>query len=210
MQITFDLTDAQHRNRVRRILDLEDGPARVEVTLENNVPETAAEAFSAPSAPSLFNEQELGANPAPPPPSEPPETSSPPLPEVDGEGTPWDERIHASTKTRTAKNIWKKRKGIDPRVVAKVLVEINPAVYGTAATFAPSTTTTEPPPPPPPPVSEPLTYQDLLKKFMDSKGAITPEQLAQACSEESISGGFPALVNHPDKVEAVAKRLNLL
>lgn len=33
--------------------------------------------------------------------------------ELDAEGLPWDERIHAGTKTKTVKNVWKAKKGLD-------------------------------------------------------------------------------------------------
>ena len=44
---------------------------------------------------------------------------------VDGEGLPWDKRIHASTKTfRQSDNTWKLLKGIDPALVASVKAEL--------------------------------------------------------------------------------------
>lgn len=32
--------------------------------------------------------------------------------ELDSEGQPWDPELHASTKTKTSKGVWKKRKGV--------------------------------------------------------------------------------------------------
>lgn len=40
--------------------------------------------------------------------------------DVDASGLPWDERIHAGTKTVTAKGMWKKRKGVDTATISAV------------------------------------------------------------------------------------------
>lgn len=40
--------------------------------------------------------------------------------DVDASGLPWDERIHAGTKTVTAKGMWKKRKGVDAATISAV------------------------------------------------------------------------------------------
>lgn len=55
----------------------------------------------------------------------------PPLPAaapaivIDAEGLPWDERIHASTKERTAKGLWKARRGVnDAAMIQRVKSEL--------------------------------------------------------------------------------------
>jgi len=45
-------------------------------------------------------------------------------PNLDAEGTPWDERIHAGTKTMSAKGIWKKKRGVDDEVFDAVMAEL--------------------------------------------------------------------------------------
>lgn len=47
-----------------------------------------------------------------------------PTGELDSTGLPWDERIHASTRTQTAKGVWKKRKGVDEATTAAVENEL--------------------------------------------------------------------------------------
>ena len=47
--------------------------------------------------------------------------------ELDIAGIPWDERIHAKTKTKTAKGAWKKGKGVDPTVLATIEAELKAA-----------------------------------------------------------------------------------
>jgi hypothetical protein len=44
--------------------------------------------------------------------------------ELDASGLPWDARIHASTKTKTQKNIWTARKGLADGVADAVTAEL--------------------------------------------------------------------------------------
>lgn len=44
--------------------------------------------------------------------------------ELDAAGLPWDARIHASTKTKTQKNVWTARKGVDDSVRDAVTAEL--------------------------------------------------------------------------------------
>lgn len=43
---------------------------------------------------------------------------------TDANGLPWDERIHSGAKTRTAKGVWTKRKGVADTVIAQVTAEL--------------------------------------------------------------------------------------
>jgi len=52
----------------------------------------------------------------------------------DASGLPWDERIHASTKTRTAKNLWTRRRGVDDALVAQIEAELR-GVHQVAASI---------------------------------------------------------------------------
>ena len=65
-------------------------------------------------------------------------------PELDASGLPWHADIHASTKTKTAKGIWTKRKGVDDATVARVTAQLR-ASY-------PDTSVAEPPAAAPAPV----------------------------------------------------------
>ncbi len=44
--------------------------------------------------------------------------------ELDSNGHPWDARIHASTKTKTTKGEWKKRRGVDEVTYGNVIAEL--------------------------------------------------------------------------------------
>jgi len=43
---------------------------------------------------------------------------------LDAEGMPWDDRIHASTKTKTVNGCWKKRRGVEDVLVRQVEAEL--------------------------------------------------------------------------------------
>ena len=67
--------------------------------------------------------------------------------ELDADGMPWDERIHAGTKTKTGAGTWTKRKGVDDAVREAVTAELR-AQYPAAPTITPPAPTITPPAPP--------------------------------------------------------------
>jgi len=79
-----------------------------------------------------------------------PDTPSAPAPQVtptqvanaelDKDGLPWDERIHAGTKTKTQKGIWTRKKGVDDSVFDAVIAELRQQ-YPAAAASTPATAT---------------------------------------------------------------------
>ena len=56
--------------------------------------------------------------------------------ELDKNGIPWDERIHAGTKRKNADGTWSLKKGVDKELAAQIIAE-----YQSAAPAAPATTT---------------------------------------------------------------------
>lgn len=93
--------------------------------------------------------------------------------ELDSKGMPWDERIHASTKTQNADGSWKKRRGVNDLTVKEVEAEllaanidtdtdtgeVTPAVPTVPVTPAPPSTPvapTVPVTPAPPSTPEPV------------------------------------------------------
>jgi hypothetical protein len=44
---------------------------------------------------------------------------------LDSNGTPWDERIHSSSKTKTNDGIWKRRKGVSDELFDEVMLELS-------------------------------------------------------------------------------------
>lgn len=101
----------------------------VGVALEKSVPVCPAEATYTPdvpeSAPSVFdtpaNEPVVGGDTIITPEPQPLAEGV----EVDKQGVPWDERIHSSSKKKTAKGVWAKRKnlpeGLHEQITAQLL-----------------------------------------------------------------------------------------
>lgn len=56
--------------------------------------------------------------------------------ELDKNGIPWDERIHAGTKRKNADGTWSLKKGVDKELAAQIIAE-----YQSATPTAPATTT---------------------------------------------------------------------
>ena len=57
--------------------------------------------------------------------------------ELDADGLPWDERIHAGSKTRTQKGVWTSRRGLDEAVRDAVIAELR-QMYPVAEVAAPA------------------------------------------------------------------------
>lgn len=66
--------------------------------------------------------------------------------DVDAEGLPWDERIHSSSKKKTAKGVWARRRGIQDAEYNSVKAEL----LGAATTSAPQPAAVAPVPAPQP------------------------------------------------------------
>ena len=64
--------------------------------------------------------------------------------ELDKNGIPWDERIHAGTKRKNADGTWSMKKGVDKELAAQIIAEYQSAPAAPATTTvpaAPATTT---------------------------------------------------------------------
>jgi len=98
-----------------------------------------ASATATPTPPLAVQTGSVGGVPTPPAPAAPvpdvpsvPAAPAAPVSDLDADGLPWDERIHSSGKSRTAKGVWTKRKGVDNATYASVSVELRNRVAGTA------------------------------------------------------------------------------
>ena len=139
--------------------------------------------------------------------------------DLDSEGLPWDNRIHASSKAFLAKGGgWKKKRGVDPAIVEKVEAELRLVMAQpetrltepTAETVPPAPTpaevTTEATPPPPVAAGSITTFPDLMAAITAS--GIDQAIVKGACEAVGVTA-FPLLAAHPDLIPAVAERLGL-
>jgi hypothetical protein len=106
--------------------------------------------------------------PLPPPTPAPPGA---PAPELDKRGYPWDNRIHASNRSKKLDGAWKNKRGVDPNLVVAVEAQTKPATLpvgnvptpsmvippqqptGPVSTGAPLSVVPPPPPVPAAPIS---------------------------------------------------------
>lgn len=67
-----------------------------------------------------------------------------PAGDLDKNGFPWDERIHASTKAKNADGTWRYRKGVDDATKRKVEGQLKGTMQATNAPVTPATTAATP------------------------------------------------------------------
>lgn len=135
--------------------------------------------------------------------------------ELDADGIPWDERIHASTKTQTGDGKWRKLRGVDEVLFGQVHAELQeryasedagkdvppPPPSDTPVENAP-TDDMDVPPPPAPDASE---GSETFTEFSDLVAAVAPfnipyvklAELAGTVTDGLVSK-FPDLRDKPD------------
>ena len=167
----------------------------------------------------------------PAPTTEPPEQPEQPAPtgvDVDSDGLPWDERIHAGSRKKLAKtDQWKKKRGVSDEEIARVEAELRqvmaiPAEQPAAPAPAPVATTEAPQPPaateqpaapaPPAPVAPAPTttdftgwgWQEFMAEFMQR--GMDHSQATEACKAHGIDS-TAVLATRPDLIPQVAATL---
>jgi hypothetical protein len=158
--------------------------------------------------------------PPPPPPAPVPAAASDAAPttsvvQTDKSGLPWDGRIHAGTKTMTAKGMWTRRRGVEDDVVAQVEQQLR-AAMAIPATTAPvptawpfptdsSSVTGEAPPQP---TVEVTTFPALMQFITDriATGRITQEQVQTAVQSTGLES-LNLVMARPDLIPAIMTKL---
>lgn len=130
----------------------------------------------------------------PPPATEVEPEDAPFVGTVDSEGMPWDERIHASTKSVIANGTWKLKRGVDQALVAQVKAEL----MGNDTSATPNSESTPPPPAepiteatPPPPTPAPATpsvdgFRQLVSDI--TKAGLAPDYVQGICHDLGFKG----------------------
>lgn len=75
--------------------------------------------------------------------------------ELDKNGIPWDERIHAGTKRKNADGTWSLKKGVDKELAAQIIAEYQSAPAAPATTTVPAAPAKPGVPTPPAPPAAP-------------------------------------------------------
>lgn len=117
-----------------------DAPSFAAVDLFPSVP--GVPTASLPPAPPVPQPPAAAVPPAPPAPSAPAAPASPAgVVDLDKNGLPWDERIHAGTKAKNADGSWRQRRGLnDEALVKRVEAELRQLVANNATSAAPLST----------------------------------------------------------------------
>lgn len=188
MRITFDPT-TDSPDAVRRIIDAAFGPAPV------SVPEAPVAVTPAPVVP---------------------EAPAPEIPRMlDSKGTPWDVRIHSSSKATNADGTWRRGRNVALEDFNRVMAEIAPHVAPVPVPAAPvpvppvpapapaTAVATVPVPPvpvaPAAPASAAITAKDIVT-LSASKGIKVPNDLLPIIQQfgfESVVSLFPN--NNPEQ-----------
>lgn len=158
--------------------------------------------------------------------------------ELDKHGLPWDNRIHAESKAKIADGSWRKKRGVDPTLVAQVEAELRQVMGAPSTPLAASTVPSAPTPPlataapvtaslptasvspavvPPPPAPAEVG-QDPRAQFVAligrasaalQAGKVTQEEINQVCQASGIPA-LPLLANRLDLVATVAASIDAI
>lgn len=134
--------------------------------------------------------REVPNSPTPPPPSVDEDDLAAPEGAVDSAGTPWDERIHSSSKTfLKSDGTWKLKKGVDKSLVAQVMAEL---VGNEQPVTSPMQNSANTPPPPVEVITEPETVTppppvsgDAFRQLIAdiAKAGIAPTDVQATCMD---------------------------
>src|SRR6186713_168224 len=137
-----------------------DAPSFAAVDLFPNVP--AAGSASVPPAPPVPSPPVPPVPPAPPAPAAPAGPTNPV--ELDKNGLPWDERIHAGTKAKNADGSWRQRRGLnDEALIKRVEAELRALLANNATSAAP--------------FSQPITIVAVGKTDAESAGELVAKHV---------------------------------
>ena len=148
---------------------------------------------------------------------------------VDSAGLPWDERIHAGTKTKTAAGVWKKRKGVQEMQITEVENELRARMaqhQQPVMQAQPQPVMTQPNPavdpafamfnqPLPQPVQQPMVQHD--PRFVQTQPVQQPMQQFQQQGPvrnfdtlmATVSGLFNSQVITPEYMNSISQRLGV-
>ena len=138
----------------------------------------------------------------PPPPAD--------IVELDANGYPWDERIHASSKKKIADGTWRQKRNVNEALVEAVQTELSMSVQFDTPPEPPADDKplAPPPPPPPPPADDDskATFGDLMLfvSKLKAENKLTDDQFRSLYEPHDLAS-FAALSARPDLVPVVMK-----
>lgn len=153
-------------------------------------------------------------------------TAHAPTVELDKNGLPWDGRIHAESKNKIADGTWRRKRNLDPALLATVEAELRsvmgapaaPNVPSAAASPAAQVPVAPPAAPPAPPAAPSANAPDARAQFVAligrasaaiQHGKATQAEVTQCCVNAGVPA-LPLLANRLDLVAAVAASVDAL
>lgn len=176
---------------------------------------------SEPLLPPMLASSAISVN-TPNPFSKPPVTEPKSKVLLDSQGLPWDDRIHARTKTKSTNGQWKLMRGVDPRLAERIINELKnvypmPLIEVKNELPIPSSVHSSIPLPPAdailttslPPPSE--TFPTLMNKITDlvAAGKLNHAQVQKACLDVGIPS-LPVAASRPDLIPQISRNIDLM
>lgn len=137
--------------------------------------------------------------------------------QIDAQGIPWDQRIHASSKAKTADGNWRVKRNVAPELVAQITAELKGAMGLPAPAPAPVALVVVPPAPPAPvaPPPPPAAPAIVVDPFNDLMTYITGRQAAKTITAAKVmevvkAQGFDSLMTlaqRPDLIPTLRAAL---
>jgi hypothetical protein len=138
--------------------------------------------------------------------------------EVDKNGFPWDERIHASSRAKIADGSWRMKRGVDPfkvtEVEAQLRVGSGPMTIRTIPVTGGEPDAPPAPPGPPAPPAAPvagagLTFGQLAKRVgaRITLGELTAQDLGTQMAALGFPGGLHEANSRPDMWATILETL---
>lgn len=150
-----------------------------------------------PTAAEVFQAEVI----APPPPTS--IESLPPAAEpestLDAAGLPWDERIHSSAKTKTAKGVWKRKRNLPEHVYDQVVAELTGTAPVEAPVPAPDNVVSMQP-------QSNVTLPDIMLAV--TSGKVDQTTMMNTLNKHGIKA-IGLLGARPDLIPVIAKELGL-
>lgn len=140
--------------------------------------------------------------------------------ELDKHGLPWDNRIHAESKAKIADGTWRKKRNVDPGLVAQVEGELRQLMGAPAAPVTANlpTASASPVAVPQPPAPQAPAAGDERQQFVAligrtsaalQGGKITQDEINQCCQAVGVPA-LPLLANRLDLVANVAGSIDAI
>lgn len=136
--------------------------------------------------------------------------------EVDTNGLPWDERIHAGGRAKNKDGTWRAKRGVNDGAKVKAIeAELRQALAAGVPLAPPGPVPVAPPaapqPPAPPAAPAAETFASLMVKIQTRKagGTISDDQIAATLAQLGLSA-LGQLATRPDLVPAVGAMVDAL